>query len=142
MKRLLCSALLLFAICIPSLAPAAEPAAVTIEWQWPTLNCDGSSIAVEEIDQAEVYIDDAPIPSASEADGDPCSSPVDVPPELAQVQSVTTPETSVTVDLPRGATYFIRMRVQVNGVWSNLSAQAEREVGFSQPQIPIIVHIG
>lgn len=135
--------LLLLAICTPLMAQAPAPVPVTIEWQWPELRCDGSVIFLDQIDQAEIYIATDPIPSASEENGDgPCGATEDVPPATAIVQTVSTDATSVSVDLPQGDTYFVRMRVQVNGEWSNFSAQAERTLDFARPNIPIIIRIG
>lgn len=121
------------------IAPA-HAADVTIAWDWPAEYCDGSKIDPADIEQAEIYIDTKPITASSDIERDSCAGPADIPPPSAVLHSVETPEKSVTVQLDPG-TYFVRMRSQVSGRWSNLSAEAKATVDPGQPKVPVIISI-
>ena len=137
MKRLL-FALLLF---LPFTAQAAD---VTLTWQWPTSYCpepgetQGDPLPIADITAAEIYIAESPIPRV------PSSCDVneeDVPPSGAIIQQVVTPDTSVTIDLECGKTYYFVMRNQAKGKWSNFSAEAMRVLDCTRPGIPIIISL-
>ena len=123
-------------------AGVAHSTEVTLEWSWPTNYCDSTdTVDPADIEAAEIYGDTSPIPAASDAAGDPCNSPVDVPPAIAPIATIVTTDTQVVVDLPQGTTYYFRMRVQVNGEWSNLSVQAVEDIPYAQPGVPVIIRI-
>lgn len=122
---------------------SALAAEVTLTWSYPDSYCPDASGNVEplplsDIAAAEIYIATQPIPRVPGA----CGTEADVPPSGAVIQQVTTPDTSVTVDLQCGATYHFVMRIQdVNGQWSNFSTEAERIVDCGRPGIPIIISL-
>lgn len=132
---------LLALLCLfPLLANAAD---VTLEWQWPTEYCPangqtiGDPLPIEDIQSAEIYISETTIPRQPGT----CTADPDVPPNGAIIQAVSTPETSVTIDLACGKTYFFVMRVQANGQWSNFSAEATRILECGRPNVPIIIRL-
>lgn len=127
----LCVALLLVT------APAFA-ADVTLTWNWPTQYCDGEALPLTDISAAEIYIAEAPIPRVPSA----CNGEADVPPSGAIIQQVTTPDTSVTIELPCGKTYYFVMRNQVtSGEWSNFSTEAMRTLECARPGVPIIISL-
>lgn len=132
---------LLILLCfIPLFAQAAD---VTLTWSWPDSYCADPQGNVEElpltsIAAAEIYIATSSIPRVPGA----CGVEGDVPPSGAIIQQVTTPDTSVTIDLQCGSTYFFVMRLQdINGLWSNFSGEAMRIVDCSRPGVPIIISL-
>lgn len=140
MKRLL-TALILIATLLPLSALAAD---VTLTWSWPDSYCPasgqtiGDPLDISDIASAEIYIATAPIPRVPGA----CGPESDVPPSGAIIQQVTTPDTSVTVDLVCGSTYYFVMRLKdVNDQWSNFSGEAMRVVDCGRPGIPIIISL-
>jgi len=129
-------ALLLFC---PLLASAAN---VTLTWEWPTEYCavapdPAEPLPLGDIQQAEIYISQTPIPRVPGA----CGPESDTPPPSAIIANVSTPNTTVDIDLACGATYHFVMRVQANGAWSNFSAEAMRVVDCGRPDIPIIISL-
>ncbi len=125
----------------PLFASAAD---VTLTWSWPDSYCPqpgqtvGDPLPLEDIAAAEIYIATAPIPRVPGA----CGAESDTPPSGAIIQQVTTPDTSVVIDLQCGATYHFVMRLQdVNGEWSNFSAEAERTLDCGRPGVPIIISL-
>lgn len=137
MKRLI----VLFALL--ALSSVVNATDVTLTWSWPTTYCADASGNVEplpltDISAAEIYIALTSIPRVP---GD-CGAESDVPPSGAIIQQVTTPDTTVTVQLPCGATYHFVMRLQdVNGTWSNFSTESERIVDCGRPGVPIIISL-
>jgi hypothetical protein len=132
---------LLALLCLfPALAFATD---VTLTWEWPDSYCPDASGNVEplpltDIAAGEIYIATSTIPRVPGA----CGTQQDTPPSGAVIQQVTTSETSVTVDLQCGETYYFVMRLQdVNGTWSNFSAEAMRIVDCGRPGIPIIISL-
>ena len=126
------------------LSGVASAADVTLTWAWPTEYCPqpgqtvGDPLNINDIAAAEIYVATAPIPKVP---GD-CGSETDTPPSGAIIQQVTTPDTSVNIDLMCGATYHFVMRVQdVNGEWSNFSTEAMRIVDCGRPGVPIIISL-
>jgi hypothetical protein len=119
---------------IPLLACATP---VTIEWSYPTNYCNNDVLPIADISSAEIYISDATIPRVP----DSCTGASDVPPPTAIIATVTTPDTTVTLDLPCGKEYFFVMRVQANGAWSNFAAEATKDLICGRPNIPIIIRI-
>ena len=130
---------------IPLLVPVPASAAdVTLTWAWPDSYCAqpgqtvGDALALSDIAAAEIYIATSTIPRVPGA----CGAESDTPPSGAVIQQVTTPDTTVTVDLMCGATYFFVMRLQdTNGEWSNFSGEAERIVDCGRPDVPIIISL-
>ena len=131
---------LLTLLCLSNVAFGAD---VTLTWEWPDAYCADAQgniepLALTDIAAAEIYIATAAIPRVP---GD-CGAESDVPPSGAVIQQVTTPDTSVTVQLVCGATYHFVMRLQdVNGEWSNFSTEAERIVDCGRPGVPIIISL-
>lgn len=134
------------AICVClalSWSHSASATDVTLTWAWPDSYCADDQGNVEplpltDIAAAEIYIATATIPRVP---GD-CGPESDTPPSGAVIQQVTTPDTSVTVDLQCGATYHFVMRIQdINGLWSNFSTEAVRIVDCGRPGIPIIISL-
>lgn len=137
MKRLI----LLFALL--ALSSVVNATDVTLTWNWPTTYCADAQgnvepLALSDISSAEVYIATQTIPRVP---GD-CGGESDVPPSGAIIQQVTTPDTSVTVQLPCGRAYHFVIRLQdVNGTWSNFSTEAIRVVDCGRPGVPIIISL-
>jgi hypothetical protein len=133
-------ATLLALLLLGSVANATD---VTLTWEWPDAYCADAQGNVEplplaDISAAEIYIATAPIPRVP---GD-CGSESDTPPSGSIIQQVTTPDTSVTIDLQCGETYFFVMRVQdTNSSWSNFSTEAQRIVDCGRPGVPIIISL-
>lgn len=125
----------------PLFASAAD---VTLTWQWPDSYCPaegqtiGDPLPLEDIAAAEIYIATQTIPRVPGQ----CGPESDVPPSGAIIQQVTTPDTSVVIDLECGSTYHFVMRLQdVNGQWSNFSAEAVRVLDCGRPGVPIIISL-
>jgi hypothetical protein len=138
MKKLI----VVFALLV--LSGVANAADVTLTWAWPTEYCPqpgqtvGDTLDLTDIAAAEIYVATAPIPRVP---GD-CGTETDTPPSGAIIQQVTTPDTSVSMVLPCGPTYFFVMRVQdTNGEWSNFSTEAQRIVDCGRPGVPIIISL-
>ncbi len=119
--------------------PDAWGADLTIGWQLPTENCDGTSLVAGEITQIEIYVSESPIPAADL----PCSTPGDDPPQGPGV--VVTPAdpnaNEITINVDPG-TYWWRARVgKATGEWSNLSNQVTRTIEIPKPSAPTITII-
>lgn len=126
---------------IPLYANAAE---VTLEWNWPTEYCPtagqtiGDPLPLTDIVAAEIYVSETTIPRVPGS----CGAESDVPPNGAIIQQVSTPDTTVTMDLECGKQYHFVMRVQVaTGEWSNFSAEAMRDLECGRPNVPIIIRL-
>jgi hypothetical protein len=136
-------ATLLASVIALSWSHSALSADVTLTWEWPDSYCadaDGNiaPLSLSDIAAAEIYIATAPIPRVP---GD-CGAESDVPPSGAIIQQVTTPDTTVTVDLVCGATYHFVMRLQdIHNAWSNFSTEAVRIVDCGRPGVPIIISL-
>ncbi len=115
----------------------ADAAEVTLEWTWPTDYCNSDLLPIGDISSAEIYISDATIPR----EPDSCSGAADVPPASAIIATVSTPDTTLSLDLPCGKNYFFVMRVQAKGEWSNFSPEATHDLLCGRPNIPIIIRI-
>ncbi len=119
---------------IPLFASATD---VTIEWSWPTQYCNNDLLPITDISSAEIYISDATIPRVP----DSCTGGADVPPPTAIIATVSTPDTTLSIDLPCGKEYFFVMRVQASGAWSNFAAEATKDLLCGRPNVPIIIRI-
>ncbi len=119
---------------IPFFASAAE---VTIEWSYPTEYCNNDLLPITDISAAEIYISDVTIPRVPLS----CNGASDVPPPSAIIATVSTPDTTLIVDLACGQTYFFVMRIQANGQWSNFAAEATKDLLCGRPNIPIIIRL-
>jgi len=126
---------LLALLCFIPLLACAAP--VTIEWTWPTEYCNNDLLPIGDISSAEIYISDATIPR----EPDSCSGASDVPPASAIIATVSTPDTTLSLDLPCGKMYFFVMRVQASGAWSNFAAEVTHDLVCGRPNIPIIIRI-
>lgn len=129
-------------LCLFALPAAADN--VTLTWQWPDSYCPaagqtvGDAFDVADIQAAEIYISETPIPRVPGS----CGPESDVPPSGAVIAQVNTPDTEVTVDLTCGATYHFVIRVQAtNNEWSNFSAEAQRTIDCGRPEVPIIISL-
>lgn len=112
---------------------------VTLSWTLPSTDCEGNSLVVSDLGTVEVYISELTIP----ASGAPCSSPSDDPPTGFTPVIVPGGQTTVTLELAAGKTYFFRSRVQgPGGLWSNLSNEATHVIPFIQVQPPTVLIIG
>ena len=124
-------------------SPVAYAADVTLTWSWPDTYCADANgveepLPLSDITAAEVYIALATIPRVPGT----CGTQTDTPPSGAIIQQITTPDTSVSITLPCGNTYFFVMRVQdVNGLWSNFSTEATRILECGRPGVPIIISL-
>ena len=137
MKRMILTVLALALTLLSTVS--AQATDVTLTWQWPGSYCNSDPLPLADIQAAEIYISQAPIPRVPSS-CDP--GQVDVPPSGAIIQTVTTPNTSVVIDLECGAQYFFVMRVQANGSWSNFSVEAMRDLDdCGRPGIPIIISL-
>lgn len=126
---------LLALLCFIPLLACAAP--VTIEWTYPTEYCNADLLPIGDISSAEIYISDATIPREPAS----CSGATDVPPPSAIIATVSTPDTTLEVNLPCGKNYFFVMRVQAQGAWSNFSVEATHDLVCGRPNIPIIIRI-
>jgi hypothetical protein len=126
---------LLALLCFIPLFACAAP--VTIEWSWPTEYCNNDLLPIADISSAEIYISDVTIPREPAS----CTGATDVPPPSAIIATVSTPDTTLMVDLPCGKPYFFVMRVQAQGSWSNFSVEATHDLVCGRPNIPIIIRI-
>jgi hypothetical protein len=115
----------------------ASATTVTIEWSWPTQYCNNDLLPITDIAAAEIYISDVTIPRVPDA----CTGGEDVPPPTAIIATVSTPNTTLDIDLPCGKEYFFVMRVQANGAWSNFAPEATKDLICGRPNVPIIIRI-
>lgn len=132
MKRL-CAVLLLFC----SVAAYAKPQ--DLSWSWPANDCDGAALAVTDLVEAEIAVDTSPMPMPSDTAG-PCDvTPDPDAPTTAAVTPVPMPDTSITLNLQPGVTYYARIRVSagVAGNWSAWSSQISFQVPHGKPGQPV-----
>lgn len=124
--------------CFFSLSVAAKE--VTIQWSMPANNCDGQPQPMA--DEIQIYIATAPIP----ANADPCESVADeIPTGPTVVETITSLDATtgqVVVNLLGGQTYYVRARLRVGTRWSNLSAQAVRELELDPLSPPVVIILG
>jgi hypothetical protein len=133
MNRLITAAALL--ICASPLLAAD----LTIEWRNPTTYCDDTPLPVERIKVLELYLDTKPIPGPA-ADADPCAEPPTEPPAGFEPVQVTGGETSVTVSVESGKTYYVRARISdIDNNWSAFTSQATKTVGFGRLSPPAVL---
>lgn len=121
---------------------AANAKPQTLSWNWPTSDCDGATMVITDLLASEIAVDTAPMPMPSDAEG-PCGSTPDPDaPATATVTSVTMPDTSITLNLQPGITYYARIRVSayVSGNWSSWSTQATFQVPYGKPGAPIWIN--
>ena len=133
-RRLFILFALLFAALFGSAANATE---VNMSWSWPTQYCDGEPLPATDLQSAEIYVSDAPIPRVPSA----CNTgDVDTPPSGAIIANVPVSDTSTSIDLQCGKTYHFVIRVQVaSGAWSNFSGEATKDLVCGRPNVPVIV---
>ena len=83
----------------------------TLNWDWPTLYCDGTAIDQNNWIRAEVIYSLSPLPMPSDDLGD-CADPPDPdgPPEATSIP-ITTPVTSIDIEVELNVTYYARIRV-------------------------------
>jgi hypothetical protein len=128
-----------FTLLLFALAGVAQATEVTLQWTLPSTDCEGNALSVVDLGTLEIYISETTIPSS----GAPCSTPAENPPTGFTPVSVLPGDTSVTVDLAAGKTYFFRSRVQgPGGLWSNLSNEATHVIPNIQVQPPTVLIIG
>ena len=130
MKKVILVCLMLFAGCA-----FAKPHQLT--WVWPVLDCDNVTLAQADLLESELIYSLTALPMPSDTDG-PCAASVD-PDAPAGALSVAIPvtDTSVTLNLQPGQTYFARIRVSayVNGNWSSWSNQTQFIVPYGRPNV-------
>jgi hypothetical protein len=110
-----------------------------LSWNWPTTDCDGAALAVADLFASEIAVDTAPMDMPSDTAG-PCTATADPDaPATAMVTPVTMPNTSITLNLQPGITYYARIRVSsfVAGNWSSWSTQISFQVPYGKPGQPI-----
>ena len=115
----------------------AKPQALS--WTWPTSDCDGTAMVVTDLLASEVAVDTAPMPMPSDSAG-PCSGTPDPDaPASAMVTPVNMPDTTITLNLQPGVTYYARIRVSayVAGNWSSWSSQVSFQVPYGKPGAPV-----
>ena len=138
MKRLV-SILMLLGLMLS--APAmAKPQ--QLSWNWPTTDCDGATMVVTDLLASEIAVDTSPMPMPSDTAG-PCSATGDPDaPATATVTPVNMPDTSITLNLQPGITYYARIRVSayVAGNWSSWSSQVSFQVPYGKPGPPVWIN--
>lgn len=136
MKKLL--VLLLF---VPMLA-VAKPH--QLSWTWPVDTCDGAALSVGELIEAELIYSLVHMSMPSDGAG-PCAEPGDpeAPPGAITVP-ISMPDTTVTLNLQPGQTYYARIRVSayLAGNWSAWSAEATFTVPYGRPNRVIFTFNG
>ena len=127
-----------YVLALPCFIPRfASPAAATSYGPWPPEYCNSEPLPITDISAAEIYISDITIPRVPGS----CTGGVDVPPPSAIIATVSTPDTTLLVDLTCGKTYFFVMRIQAGGQWSNFAAEAMMDLLCGRPNIPIIIRL-
>ena len=125
-------------LCLLALPAFADP--VTVSWQMPTSNCDGSQVLPGDLTNLEIYVSTSTIPAVGTSYGTERDTPP--PGGTATVVEPDVAVTQIDIDLAPGATYFIRMRVRnAQGEWSNFSNEVSRFVAFPRPDVPTITII-
>jgi len=105
---------------------------ITVSWDAPEQYCDGSIINPLDIQGYELYIDAQPIPASE----DPaCGAARDVPPSGITPITASGQQTTLDAVLTPGITYFMRVRIQANGVWSNFSSELTTTIAQPEPGI-------
>lgn len=122
-----------------SLSSVACAKPQVLSWNWPTTDCDGVTLAVTDLVASEVAVDTAPMDMPSDTAG-ACSGADDpAAPATATVTDVPMPDTSITLNLQPGVTYYARIRVSayVAGNWSVWSSQVSFQVPYGKPGPPV-----
>ena len=113
-----------------------------LSWNWPTVNCDGEAMSLSDLVVGEVAVDTSPMVMPSDTAG-PCSGTDDpAAPVTAIVAPVTPDQTTVTVNLQPGVTYYARIRVSayIDGNWSSWSQEKAFIVPYGKPGQPIWIN--
>lgn len=85
-------------------------------WSWPTLYCNGSPIFQDNWVSAELIYSTETMPMPSDTNG-PCDPVADPPGPVGSTSiAITTPITSLIVELTPNITYYARMRVCYDAV--------------------------
>jgi hypothetical protein len=134
MRRYFLTLLAIFiAVCLPALADAKPH---TLEWTWPTQNCDATALLASDFIAAEIAYDVNPMPMPSDTLG-PCdlTQPDPDAPVAATVVAVDLLTTSHTLNLMPGMTYYARIRLSayVAGNWSAWSVETQFTVPYGRP---------
>ena len=117
------------------LAGAVHAGQTTFTWTFNAVDCDGVAVNAADYTNIEIYLDTAPIPAADAGcvqDG----AAVDVPAASTTIVA-NAQDNAATANIPAGH-YFVRGRVMLDGEWSQLSPQTERDIGRS----PMVIQIG
>lgn len=134
-RKMLSTILIISLLLLSGVTSASD---VTLQWQYPVQYCNGDALPLTDIMTAEIYISESTIPRVPTN----CGTEADVPPVGTIIQQVTTPDTSVIIDLPCGEQYFFVMRIQVlTAEWSNFSGETTHDLECGRPGIPIIISI-
>lgn len=97
-------ALLLF-----SVSAFAKPH--TLNWSWPTADCDAITLNPNDWVSGEIIYDVDPMPMPSDTGG-PCSATNDPNGPSSSISvPITTPVTELELNLQPGVTYYARIRV-------------------------------
>jgi len=131
--------LFILLICLFPIVACAKPQ--TLSWSWPTTSCDGEALAMADWNRAELAYDVNPMPMPSDS-GDGCASVDPDAPAAATVVPITTPVTSVELNLMPGMTYYARIRVCYYGptVCSSWSSQHQFVVPYGKPNKAIWIN--
>lgn len=116
-----------------STAACAKPHQLT--WELPILDCDGELLAGSELIEQELVYSFTAMPMPSDTDG-PCATVVDHDaPAGALSVAIPATDTSVSLNLQPGQTYFARIRISayVDGNWSSWSNQIQFTVPYGRP---------
>ena len=132
MKRLFLAAFIL----LFSTAALAKPQ--TLSWTWPTTDCAGDPLNQADWVSAEIIYDTASMPMPSDTAG-PCSGDDPAGPVTATSVPITTPDTSTTLNLQPGITYYARIRVCYGApdICSNWATEVSFVVPHGKPGPPI-----
>ena len=129
----------LFGCAVLMLSTGAMAKPQVLSWNWPTTDCDGAPLVVTDLLTSEIAVDVVPMDMPSDTAG-PCSATADPDaPATATVTPVTMPDTSITLNLNPGVTYYARIRVSAYqaGNWSSWSTQVSFQVPYGKPGAPI-----
>ena len=114
-----------------------------LSWVWPVTYCPeegqtiGDPLSIASLVESELIYSTNPMPMNSDTDG-PCASTPDAEPPAGAISvPITIPDTSVTLNLQPGQTYYARIRVAAPtaGNWSSWSAQATFTVPYGKPNV-------
>lgn len=122
-----------------SLGSVAYAKPQVLSWNWPTTDCDGETLVVTDLIASEIAVDTSPMPMPSDTDGACAATGDPDAPASATVTSVPMPDTSITLNLQPGVTYYARIRVSayIDGNWSVWSDQVSFQVPYGKPGQPI-----